>query len=102
LVAAFRFVNKNFAIGARFGVGLEKCNRSDSVGIADMVGVISSVLGFSAMGAGVLVAHATFPSGRDESIAIGMSAAMNERFSKNDRVGLCGQLSASVKEVIFE
>jgi hypothetical protein len=37
-----------------------------------------------------------------ESIAIGMSAAMNERFSKNDRVGLCGQLSASVKEVIFE
>jgi hypothetical protein len=102
LVAAFRFVNKNLAIGARFGVGLEKCNRSDSVGIADMVRVISGGLEFPAMGAGVLVADATFPSGRDESIAIGISAAMNERFSKNDRVRLCGQLSASVKEVIFE
>lgn len=80
-------MNKNLAIGARFSVGLEKCNRSDSVGIADMVVVISGVLGFSAMVAGVLVADATFPSGRDESIAIVMSAAMNEVF----RVGLCGE-----------
>jgi hypothetical protein len=86
LVASFRFVNKNFAIGARFGVGLEKCNRSDSVGIADMDLVISVVLEFPAMRACELVAYATFPSGRDEAIAIGISAAMNERFSTNERV----------------
>jgi hypothetical protein len=67
-----------------------------------MVVVISGGLKFPAMRAGVLVADATFPSGRDESIAIGISAAMNERFSENDRVRLCGQLSASMKEVIFE
>ena len=67
-----------------------------------MVVVISGGFKFPAMVAGVLVADATFPSGRDEAIAIGISAAMNERFSKNDRVRLCGQLSASVREVIFE
>jgi hypothetical protein len=102
LVASFGFVNKNFAIRAWFSVSLEKCDRSDSVRIADMVVVISVVLEFPAMRACELVAYATFPSGRDEAIAIGISAAMNERFSKNERVRLCGQLSASVKEVIFE
>ena len=102
LVAPFCFVNKNFAIRARFSVSLEKCNRSDSVRIADMVVVISRGLEFPAIGAGVLVADATFPGGRDEAIAIGISTAMNERFSMNDRIRLCGQLSASMNEVIFE
>jgi len=104
LVAAFGFVNKNFAIRARFSVGFEKCDRSDSVRIADMVRVVSCGLEFSAIVAGVLVADATLPSGRDEAIAIGISAAMNECFSGRVRVmlRLCGQLSASVKEVIFE
>ena len=102
LVAAFGFVNKNFAIRARFSVGLKKCDRSDSVRIADMVVVISGVFEFPAIGAGVLVADATFPSGRDEAIAIGISAAMNEGFSGRGMFRLCGQLSASVKEVKFE
>ena len=50
----------------------------------------------------MLVTGGTLPGGRDEAVAVGISAAMNERFSKNEGIRLCGQLSASVREIIFE
>ncbi len=78
LVAAFGLVNGNLAIGAGFGVVLQESDRCDGVGVANVSGVIVSGLEFPAMGAGVLVAGGALPSGRDEAIAGGISAAVNE------------------------
>ena len=80
LVAAFGLVNGNFAIGAGFSVVLQKSDGSDGVGVANVSGVIVSGLEFPAMRAGVLVAGGALPSGRDEAVACGISAAVNELF----------------------
>ena len=76
LVAALGLVNGNLAIGAGFSVVLQKSYGSDGVGVAK----VCVVLEFPAMGAGVLVAGGALPSGRDEAVAGGISAAVNELF----------------------
>jgi hypothetical protein len=78
LITAFGFVNKNFAIRARFSVGLEKSDRSERVMVANMKRIITSGLEFPAKRASEFVTCGTLPSGRDEAIAIGISTAMNE------------------------
>ena len=78
LVTAFGLVDGNLAIGAGFGVVLQESDRCDGVGVANVSGVIVSGLEFPAMRAGVLVAGAALPGGRDEAIAGGISAAVNE------------------------
>ena len=78
LVAALGLVNGNLAIGAWFSVVLQKSDGSDRVGVANVRGVIAFGLEFPAMGAGVLVAGGALPSGRDEAVAGGISAAVNE------------------------
>ena len=70
LVTAFGFVDRNFAIWAWFSVVLEEKHGSDSVGIANMRRIISISLEFPAMNTRVFMAGATFPSGRDEAIAV--------------------------------
>jgi hypothetical protein len=102
LIASLGFVNQNLAIGAMFGVNFEKCNRCDSVGIADMVGIIARSLEFPALGAGVFVTGGAFPSGRYEPIAVGISTAMDELISGIVGRIMLQQLSASVNEVDFE
>jgi hypothetical protein len=76
LVTAIGLVNENLAIWAWFSVGFQKSDRCDSVGVADMVRIVATVLEFPAMGASVLVTGCTLP--RDESVAFGISTAMNE------------------------
>jgi hypothetical protein len=49
LITAFSFVNKNLAIGARFGVIFEKSDRSDGVGVANMIVIITCGLEFAAV-----------------------------------------------------
>jgi len=78
LVTAFGFVDRNFAIRAWFSVVLEEKDGSDSVGIADMERIIAISLEFPAMNTSVFLACATFPSGRDEAVAVGISTPMNE------------------------
>jgi hypothetical protein len=78
LVTAIGLVNENLAIWAWFSVGFQKSDRCDSVGVADMVRIVATVLEFPAMGASVLVTGGTLPSGRDEAVAFGISTAMNE------------------------
>ena len=78
LITAFSFVNKNLAIGARFCVIFEKSDRSDGVGVANMVGIITCSLEFTAVCTGVFFTSGTFPGGRHEAIAIGISTAMDE------------------------
>ena len=80
MVTAFGLVNGNLAIWAGFGVVLQKSDRSDGVGVANVSVVIVCVLGFPAMCAGVLVAGGALPSGRDEAVAVVMSASVNEMF----------------------
>ena len=80
LVAAFGLVDGNLAIGAGFSVVLQKSDGSDGVGVANVRGVIVCSLEFPAMGAGVLVAGGALPGGRDEAVAGGISAAVNELF----------------------
>ena len=74
LVAALGLVNKNLAIGTRLGVLLQQGNRSDSVGIANMV----IILEFPAMSTRMFVASSTLPSGRHKAIAFGISTPMDE------------------------
>ena len=74
LVAALGLVNKNLAIRTRLGVLLQQGNRSDSVGIANMV----IRLKFPAMSTRVFVASGTLPSGGDKAIAFRISTAMDE------------------------
>ena len=76
LVAALGLVDGNLAIGAGFGVVFQESDRCDGVGVAK----VCVVLEFPAMGAGVLVAGGALPSGRDEAVACGISAAVNELF----------------------
>lgn len=78
LITTLGFVNWDLAIGTGFGVGLEKRDRSDSVRIANMMGVVAIVLKFPAVSTRVFVTSGAFPSGRDEAIAVGISTTMNE------------------------
>ena len=101
LIAAIGFVNGNLAIWARFGRRFEKRYRSDGVGIAK----VKSGLWFPAMREGVFLACSALPSGRDEAVAVGMSAAMNELI-----IGCIGfrcspfalQLPFSLQQIKFE
>ena len=78
LVAALSLVNGNLAIRAWFSVILQESDGSDGVGVANVRVVIAFGLEFPAMCAGVLVACGALPSGRDEAVASGISAAVNE------------------------
>lgn len=78
LVAALGLVNKNLAIGTRFCVLLQQGNRSDSVGIANMVWIIMRSLEFPAMSTSVFVASSTLPSRRDKPIAFRIGTPMDE------------------------
>ena len=78
LITSLGFVNGDLAIGTVFCVGLEKSDRSNGVGIANMVMIIAIALEFPAVSTRVLVTSGAFPSGRDEAIAVGISTAMNE------------------------
>jgi len=78
LITSVSLVNENLAIRARFGVGLQKSDGRDGIRIAHMEWIVAISLDFPAMRASVLVTSGTLPSGRDESVAVVMSAAMNE------------------------
>lgn len=78
LVAALGLVNGNLAIGAWFSVVFQKIDGSDRVGVANVRGVIAFGLNIPANGASEFVACCALPSGRDEAVAAGMSAAVNE------------------------
>lgn len=78
MVAALSFVNGNLAIRAWFSVVLQHGDRGDGVWVANVSGVIAFGLEFPAMCAGVLVACGALPGGRDEAVAVGISAAVNE------------------------
>ena len=97
-------MNGNLAVGARFCVVFEKGNRSDGVRIADMIGVIAIGLEFPAVGTSMFFADAALPSGRDEAVAVGISATMDELIGV---IGINGgrimtlQLSFGLYEIIF-
>ena len=78
LVTPIGLVNENLAIGAWFSIGLQKSDGSDGIRVAHMVWIVAFGLGFPAMRASELVTGGTLPSGRDESVAVVMSTAMNE------------------------
>ena len=78
LVTALGLVDGNLAIGAGFSVVLQKSDGSDGVGVANVRVVIAFGLEVPAMCAGVLVAGGALPCGRDEAVAVGISAAVNE------------------------
>ena len=104
LIASLSFVNGNLAIWAGFGVVFEKGDGSDRVRIADMVGIIAIGLEFPAVGTCVLVADAALPRGRDEAVAVRISAAVNELIS--GIVGSSGrvmtlQLPFCLNEIVF-
>jgi hypothetical protein len=86
-------VNENLAIGTRLCVGLEKSDRSNGVGVANMCGIIAFSLELPAMGTGVFVTGGTLPSGRDEAVAVGISTSVNELFSGGVVNILCGALT---------
>lgn len=96
-------MNGNLAVGAWFCVVFEKGNRSDSVRIANMVGIIAIGLEFPAIGAGVFVADATLPRGRDEAVAFGISTAMDELVSGISRLTgvMTLQQSFCLYEIVF-
>ena len=71
-------MNGNLAIRAWFSVVLQHGDRGDGVGVANVRVVIAFGLEFPAMCAGVLVAGGALPCGRDEAVAVGISAAVNE------------------------
>jgi hypothetical protein len=91
LVTALGLVDENLAIGTRLCVGLEKSDRSNGVGVANMCGIIAFSLELPAMRAGVLVTGCTLPSGRHEAVAVGISTAVNELFGLVHI--LCGTLT---------
>lgn len=78
LVTPIGLVHENLAIGAWFSIGLQKSDGSDGIRVAHMVWIVAFRLGFPAMRASELVTGGTLPSGRDESVAVVMSTAMNE------------------------
>lgn len=92
LIASFSFVYKNLATGAWLRGCFEKRNRSDSIRIAKVFGIITMILGFPALRTRVFVACSTFPSGRDEAVAVRMSAAVNELVPRRC-IGRCGSLA---------
>lgn len=98
-------MNENFAIGARFSIIFEKGNGSDSVEIANMIGIIPICFEFPAIGAGVFFADAALPSGRDEAVAVGIGAAMDELIGDAIVMNAGGvmmlQLSFGLNEIIF-
>jgi hypothetical protein len=104
LITAFGFVNENFAIRARFCIIFEKGNGSDGIRIANMMRIIPIGLEFPAIGAGVFVADAALPSGRDKAVAVGISTSMNELIN---RIIVCScrimqhELSFCFNEIIF-
>ena len=103
LIAAVGFVNGNLAIGAWFCRRFEKRDRSDGVGIAHVVGIVASGLEFPAMRAGVFFARSALPSGRDEAVACGIGAAMNELIKGGfGGTPLVLQLPFSLQQITFE
>jgi hypothetical protein len=92
LIAPFGFVHKNLATGAWLRGCFEKRNRSDSIRIANVVGIIAVILGFPALRTRVFVACSAFPGRRDEPVAVGMSTAVNELLPRRC-VGRCGSLA---------
>ena len=104
LVTPFGFVNRNFAIWAWFCVVLKEKDGSDSVGIADMERIIAISLEFPAMSTSVFLTCATFPSGRDETVAVGISTPMNELIGciigDSGRI-MTLQLSLGLNEIVF-
>jgi hypothetical protein len=69
-----------------------------------MIGIIATGLGFPAIGAGVFVAYAALPSGRDEAVAVGISAAMDELIGVigiNRRRIMTLQLTFCLYEIVF-
>jgi hypothetical protein len=104
LIASLGLVNGNLAVWAWFCIIFEKGNRSDGVRIANMVGIIAIGLELPAIGAGVFVADAALPRGRDEAVAIGISAAVNELISgigdSSGRV-MTLQLPFCLHEIVF-
>lgn len=110
LVTSVSLVNKNLAIRARFSVGLQKSYGRDGIRIAHMVRIVAIGLEFPAMRASVLVTGGTLPSGRDESVAVVMSAAMNEfvavvplvRFMVLRLRSVSYQLNFGVHQIVLE
>jgi len=93
LVTTLGLVNENLAIWAGFSVVLQKSDRSNGVGVANVQGIIAFSLEFPAMGTGVFVTGGTLPSGRDEAVAVGISTAVNELFGVVLVHPLCGALT---------
>ena len=110
LVTSVGLVHENLAIGAWFCVGLQKSDRGDRVGVAHMVRIVAIGLEFPAMGTSVLVTGGTLPGGRDEAVAFGISAAMNEfvivaplgRFLHMCVVSVSSQLKFGVHQIGLE
>ena len=104
LIASLGLVNGNLAIRAWFCVVFEKGNRSDRVRIANVVGIIAICLEFPAVGTSVFIADAALPSGRYETVAVGISAAMDELIGV---IGINGgrimtlQLTFCLYEIVF-
>ena len=92
LIAPFGFVYKNLATGAWLRGCFEKRNRSDSIRIANVFGIIAIILGFPALRTSVFVACSAFPGRRDEAVAVGMSTAVNELVT-NRCIGRGGSLA---------
>ena len=97
LVTALGLVNENLAIWAGFGVVLQKSDRGNGVGVANVQGIIAFSLEFPAMGTGVFVTGGTLPSGRHEAVAVGISTAVNELFGVVLVHPLCGALTLQLK-----
>ena len=92
LITALGLMNENLAIWAWFGVVLQKSERGDGVGVANVQRIITCGHEFPAMRAGVLVAGCTLPCGRHEAVAVGISTAVNELFCVVLVHILCGTL----------
>ena len=78
LITSLCFVNQNLAIWTGFSIALQKSNGSDRVRIANMKRVVVRGLEFATVHTGVLVTCGTLPSGRHETVALGISTPMNE------------------------
>ena len=104
LITTFGFVNQNLAIWAWFGIIFEKGDGCDRVRIANMIRVIACSLEFSAVCAGVFFTGGALPSGRYESVAIGIRAAMNEGIRRISVLSwsIPHELTFGLHEIIFE
>lgn len=103
LVTALGLVNENLAIGTRLCVALQKRNRSERVGVANMCGIIVFSLELPAMRTRVFVTGGTLPSGRHEAVAVGISTAVNELLNVFTIVGaLSNQLILGDQQIGLE